>query len=68
MPIDITLEKRCIKYLWNLINRNCKLYNNVVKLSLNNVFTDIGENMRYFMHKYKIQEYDLYESIKINIL
>ena len=62
MHIDITLEKRCIKYVWNLIYSNCKLYNNIVKLSLNNVSTTIGENMRYFMYKYMIYEY---ESIKI---
>ena len=49
MPIDITLEKRCIKYLWNVINSNCKLYRNIVNLSLNNVSTTIGENLRYFM-------------------
>ena len=71
MPIGIPLEKRCIKYLWNLINSNCKLYNNIVKLSLNNVSnTIIGENMRYFMYPYDcmyymIQEYDWYESINI---
>ena len=49
MPIDITLEKWCIKYLWNMINSNCKLYRNIVNLSLNNVSTTIGENLRYFM-------------------
>ena len=65
MPIDITLENRCIKYLWNMINSNCTLYHNIVNLSLNNVSTTIGENMRYFMYKYIIQEYDWYESINI---
>ena len=70
MPIGITLEKRCIKYLWNLIYSNCKLYNNIVNLSLNTVSTTIGENMRYFMYPYDymyymIQEYDWYESINI---
>ena len=65
MPIDITLEKRCIKYLWSMINSNCKLYRNIVNLSLNNVSTTIGENLRYFMYKYLIQEYDWYESINI---
>ena len=65
MPIDITLEKRCIKYLWNMINSNCKLYRNIVNLSLNNVSTTIGENLRYFMYKYMIQEYDWYEPITI---
>ena len=52
MPIDITLEKRCIKYLWNMINSNCKLYHNIVNLSLNNACTTIGENLRYYMYKY----------------
>ena len=65
MPIDIALEKRCIKCLWNMINSNCNLYRNIVNLSLNNVSTTIGENLRYFMYKYMIQEYDCYESINI---
>ena len=30
--------------------------------------TTIGENMRYFMYKYKIQEYKWYESIYIRKL
>ena len=67
MPIDITLEKRCIKYLWNMINSNCKLYHNIVNLSLNNLSTTIGENLRYFMYKNMIQEYYWYESINIII-
>ena len=59
-------KKLCLtSILWNMINSNCKLYNNVVKLSLNNVSTTIGENIRYFMYKYKVQEYDWYESINI---
>ena len=52
------MEKHCIKHLWNLINSKCKLYNNIVKLSLNNVIIIIGENMRYFMYKCKIQGND----------
>ena len=48
-----------------MINSNCKLYRNIVNLSLNNVSTTIGENLRYFMYKYMIQEYDWYESINI---
>ena len=63
MPIDVTSEKRSIQYLWNLINSTCKLYNNIVKVSLFNVSTTLGENMRYFMYKYKIQEHDCYELI-----
>ena len=56
MPIDITLEKRCVKYLWNLINSNCKLYNNIAKLSLNNVSTTIGENMMLSSESYVNRE------------
>ena len=48
-----------------MINSTCKLYHNIVNLSLNNVSTTIGENLRYFMYKYMIQEYDWYESINI---
>ena len=64
-PIDVTLGKRCNKCSWNLINSKCKLYNNIVKLSLNNVTTTIDDNMRYFMYEYKIQENDWYNYINI---
>ena len=64
MPIiDVTLEKRCITYLWKLINSKCKLYSNIEKLSLNNASTTIGGNMRYFMYEYKFQDNDWYESM-----
>ena len=55
MPIDAILEKRCIKNLWNLINSQCKLHNNIEKLSLNNVSTTIGENIRYFIYIVQIR-------------
>ena len=38
-PIDVVLEKRCIKYIWNLINSGCKLHADIVILLMdNNVF------------------------------
>ena len=37
-----------------MINSKCKLYNNIVKSSLNNVPTTISENMRYFMYKHEM--------------
>ena len=56
MPIDVTLRKRCIKYLWDLIYMysNCILYNTgtIVKLYLNNVDITIDENIRFFMYIY----------------
>ena len=33
-PIDVVLEKRCIKYIWNLINSGCKLHADIVILSI----------------------------------
>ena len=49
-----------------MINSNCKLYNNVVKLSLNNISTTINDNiMRYFMYNCKNINYNWYESINI---
>ena len=35
-PIDVVLEKRCIKYIWNLINSGCKLHADIVFLSMDN--------------------------------
>ena len=65
LPIDVTLEKRCIKYTWNLINGENKLYDNISKLSLCNNSTTLGENIRYFMYKYKIYDYEWYGSINV---
>ena len=39
--------------------------NYIVKLSLYNNSTTLGENIRYFMYKYKIYDYEWYESINV---
>ena len=65
LPIDVTLGKRSIKYKWNLINGENKLYGSIVKLSLYNNSTTLGENIRYFMYKYKIYNYEWYDSINV---
>ena len=65
LPIDVTLEKRSIKYIWNLINGENKLYGSIVKLSLYNNSTTPGENIRYLMYKYKIFDYEWYDSINV---
>ena len=63
LPIDVTLEKRSIKYIWNLINGENKLYGSIVKSSLYNNLTTLGENICYFMNKCKIYDYEWYDSI-----
>ena len=64
-PIDVVLEKRCIKYrpIWNLINSGCKLHADIVFLSMDNMYSTIGENMRYFMYKYKFSTNDWYRPL-----
>ena len=62
-PIDVVLEKRCIKYIWNLINSGCKLHADIVFLSMDNMYSTIGENMQYFMYKYKFSTNDWYRPL-----
>ena len=61
-PIDIILEKRCIKFIWGLMNSEHILFNNIIKFSLFNMSTTIGENIKYFMYKYNITMSDWYNS------
>ena len=54
MPIDIQLEKRCIKFIYNLFNSIYPLHQTIMQYSLNNMASTLGKNVRYFMHKYDI--------------
>ena len=64
-PIDIILEKRCIKYIWNLINTEQDMYKHIVKLSLYNMNSTIGENIRYFMYKFNIRESEWHSPLHV---
>ena len=59
------IRKRSIKFRWTLINSPNKLYNQIVKYSLYNCTTIIGENVRYFMNKYDISRNDWNSPINI---
>ena len=61
-PIDIILEKICIQFIWGLMNSEPRLFNNIIKFSLFNMSTTIGENIKYFMYKYNIATSDWYNS------
>ena len=61
--IDVVREKRCIKYIWNLINSGCKLHAYIVILSMDNMYSTIGENMRYFRYKYIFSTNDWYRPL-----
>ena len=56
--INFVLEKRNFKFIWTLIISQNQLYNHIVKYSLYNCTTIIGEHVRYFMNKYDISRDD----------
>ena len=60
----IILEKRCIKFVWSLYNSNYALYSNILRFSLQNGNSTLGENVRYLMHKYDIVSDTLYSKVE----
>ena len=64
-PIEVILEKRCITFVWSLYNSNYALYSNVLRFSLQNGNSTLGENVQYLMHKYDIVNSDWIQNIKI---
>ena len=42
-PIEVILEKRCIKFVWSLFNSNYALYSNILRLSLQNGNSTMGD-------------------------
>ena len=54
IAFNVILEKRCIHFLWTLFNSGCDIYRTITSNSLHNRNTTLGENVRYFMHKYNI--------------
>ena len=63
--INIILEKRCIKFIWSLINSPHSMFNQLVKYSLFNMNTTIGENIRYFMYKFNFNLQDWHKPIRV---
>ena len=49
--INLILEKRCIKYIWNLFNSSHKLHKTIVKNCFYNKGSTLAENIRYLMFK-----------------
>ena len=58
LPISLQLGKRCIKFIWNLINSPFAVHKSVINGSFCNKGSTISENIRYFMYKYDINMYD----------
>ena len=64
-PIDNIMEKRCIKFIWNLMNSDTNLFDRTVKYSLSMSSTTLGENIRYFMFKYGIYMSEWYGPLSV---
>ena len=58
LPINLMLEKRCIKFIWNFFNSTHELHKAVAVFKKNtkscfyNQWSTLAENIRYFMYKY----------------
>ena len=57
LPIDIALEKRCLKFLWSCMNSNNDVVKSVFLSLIGNSYSTFGENYRYLSHKYNICPY-----------
>ena len=64
LPVNLKLEKRCIKFIWNLFNTSpYELHTSVVKYSFYNGGSTLAENIRYLMYKYDISIDDWDQSL-----
>ena len=52
--LNCILEKRCVNFSWNLFNSDNVLFSRIIRYSMHNSDTTIGENVRYFMYKCKL--------------
>ena len=51
LPVNLMLEKRCIKFIWNLFNNPYELHKSVVKYYFYNGGSTLAENIGYLMYK-----------------
>ena len=54
LPINLMLEKRCIKFIWNFFNCTHELHKTVAINCFYNQGSTLAENIRYLMYKYNI--------------
>ena len=57
-PIEIILAKCCVKFVWSLHNSDWALYSHILRLTLQNGISTMGENIRYLIPKYDILSID----------
>ena len=61
LPIDVSLEKRCIKFLWTNLNSVNETVNLTTRSSIKSERSTMADNYRYFSYKYDIKPSHWYE-------
>ena len=54
MPIDVILEKHCLKFIWSCINSNNTIVKSVSSSAIMYSYSSLGENYRFLSDKYDI--------------
>ena len=57
LPIDVQLEKRCLKFLHSCLNSSNEVVKSISLSSIQQSFSTFVENYRNLCHKYKIMPY-----------
>ena len=61
LPIEVSLEKRCIKLLWSNLNSDNAAVQLTTRSSIRSERSVMGDNYRYFSYKYDIKPYQWFE-------
>ena len=61
--VELSLEKRCVKFVWSCLNSSNAVVKNISMFVLDNRHSVLGNNFKYFSYKY-----DLYRSHWFNKL
>ena len=54
LPIDLVLEKRCLKFIWFYINSNNTIVKSVSSSAIMYSYSTLSENCRFLSDKYDI--------------
>ena len=54
LPIDLILEKRCLKFIWSCTNSNSTIVKSVSSLAIMYSYSSLDENYRFLSDKYDI--------------
>ena len=65
LPIDLMLEKRCLKFNWSCINSNNTIVKSVSSSAIMNSYSSLGENYRFLSDKYDIWTINWIKSFSI---